>query len=44
MRHIFDLTSDWEMRPVSDPEWLPAIVPGSVYVDLMNNGKMPDPY
>ena len=44
MRHIFDLSSDWEMRPVSDPEWLPAVVPGSVYVDLMNNGKMPDPY
>ncbi len=44
MRHIFDLSSEWEMRPVSDPEWLPATVPGSVYMDLMDNGRMPDPY
>ncbi|MBQ6527772.1 MAG: glycoside hydrolase family 2 protein, partial [Clostridia bacterium] len=44
MRHIFDLSSNWEMRPVSEPEWIPATVPGSVYMDLLENGKMPDPF
>ena len=44
MRHILSLSSGWEMRPVSETAWLPATVPGTVYGDLLANGKMPDPF
>ena len=44
MRHILPLSSGWEMRPVSETAWLPATVPGTVYGDLLANGKMPDPF
>ena len=36
--------ASWRMRRVGDAEWLPATVPGSVYADLMDAGKMGDPY
>ncbi len=32
------------MRPADQQEWLPAVVPGSVYGDLMANSRMPDPF
>ena len=38
------IDSGWTMRNAKDSEWLPAKVPGSVYGDLLANGKMADPY
>ena len=38
------LNGVWEMRPADETEWMPAKVPGSVYADLMDNGRMEDPF
>lgn len=32
------------MRRADDPEWIPASVPGSVFNDLLNAGKIEDPF
>lgn len=43
-----DKDQDWEMRIMDDTidagVYIPAIVPGSVYNDLINAGRMEDPY
>ena len=39
-----EIHSGWQMRQVGWEEFLPASVPGSVYHDLMQNGKMDDPF
>ena len=39
-----DLSADWHFRMAGDEVWLPASVPGSVYTDLFNNHKIPDPF
>lgn len=36
--------SKWEFRGCGDEEWLPAAVPGTVQMDLLKNGKIPDPF
>lgn len=38
------LHENWQLRFTPEGEWMPAAVPGSVYQDLLNNGKMEDPY
>lgn len=38
------LNGVWQFRAQSGSEWLPARVPGSVYSDLLANGRIPDPY
>jgi beta-mannosidase len=38
-----DLNGTWRMRQTAG-DWIPALVPGSVYQDLLNAGKMADPY
>ena len=38
------LNGTWEMRPAEETAWMPATVPGSVYADLMDNGRMEDPF
>ena len=38
------LSGSWEMRNVKDKEYISAAVPGSVYNDLLNAGRMEDPY
>ncbi len=38
------LHTSWKMRRVGDETFLPAVVPGSVYQDLLLNGRMEDPY
>jgi beta-mannosidase len=38
------LHENWRMRKVSEKDWFPAKVPGSVYSDLLACGKMDDPY
>ena len=36
-----EIHSGWQMRQAGWEEFLPASVPGSVYHDLMQNGKFP---
>ena len=38
------LCENWEMRRAGDEDFDRAIVPGSVYTDLLRNGRMEDPY
>ncbi|MCM1026042.1 MAG: glycoside hydrolase family 2 protein [Roseburia sp.] len=35
---------NWRMRAAGEGDWIPARVPGSVYHDLLCNGRMEDPY
>lgn len=37
------LDGEWLFRSDSDNEWLPALVPGDVHIDLLNNQKIEDP-
>jgi beta-mannosidase len=41
---LVDLKGKWQMRQVNQEAWLPALVPGSMYNDLLNNGKIEDPF
>jgi beta-mannosidase len=34
----------WKMRRTDEGEWIMATVPGSVYNDLLNSGKIQDPF
>ena len=38
------LDQNWKMRRAGGEEWQEAVVPGSVYTDLLRNQKMEDPY
>ncbi len=38
------LSSDWKMRRTGEGEYINAVVPGSVYTDLLREGKMEDPF
>jgi len=42
--NILKLDAGWKFRKTGTKEWLPARVPGVVHLDLMRNGKIPDPY
>ncbi len=44
MNTIIPLNGTWRMRPADETEWLSATVPGSVYADLMDAGRMDDPF
>ena len=44
MNTTIDLNGSWRMRAATDTQWQDAVVPGSVYADLLRNGAMPDPY
>ena len=44
MNRRISLNGIWEMRPADENVWLSAVVPGSVYADLLDHGKMEDPY
>lgn len=35
---------NWKMRRLDGTEYFPAVVPGSVYNDLLSNGQIEDPY
>lgn len=37
-------SENWEFKNSKDQSWLPAKVPGTVHLDLMNNKVIPDPY
>lgn len=38
------LHENWKMRVAGTDDFIPAVVPGSVYHDLLRNGRMEDPY
>lgn len=38
------LNQNWEMRTAGGASFCPAVVPGSVYTDLLRNGDMEDPF
>ena len=38
------LSGAWQMRELNSQEWLPAVVPGGTYLDLMAAGRIPDPF
>ena len=44
MNKTIPLNGAWKMRPADSQTWLDAIVPGSVYADLLDAGKMEDPF
>lgn len=39
-----NIDSGWSMRRVGDEAFSSAIVPGSVYTDMLRNGQMEDPF
>ncbi len=39
-----NLNKNWKMRRVGDEAYMEAVVPGSVYTDLLRNGQMEDPF
>ena len=44
MNRKLTLNGAWQMRPADDLLWIGATVPGSVYADLLDAGKMEDPF
>lgn len=41
---LINLNGNWQMKRTNEKSWLPASVPGSMYNDLLNAGKMEDPF
>ena len=41
--HIQEETA-WQMRCLGDTAWIDAQVPGTVYTDLLRNGRIDDPF
>ena len=38
------LNDDWVVRQAGTSDWIPAIVPGNVHLDLLAAGLIPDPF
>ena len=38
------LTGEWLFRAADEKDYLPAVVPGCQFLDLMRNGVIPDPF
>ena len=43
-QHIMSLNGNWEFAQVGATTWLPAVVPGCIHTDLLQNGEIPEPY
>ena len=41
---IVSLNGPWQMRSADESGWHPALVPGTVYTDLLREGLMEDPF
>ena len=39
-----EISAGWTFRQADKEEWLPATVPGCVHIDLLENGKIEDPF
>ncbi len=44
MKTIQTLHNGWRMRQAGTADWKEAVVPGTVYTDLLRNGDMEDPF
>ncbi len=42
--NLLDLNGNWRMKKVTGGNWLDVTVPGSVFNDLLLNGKIEDPF
>lgn len=42
--NIISLNGAWRMRALDEEKWHEALVPGSVYADLLRDGSMEDPF
>ena len=40
----YSLAGNWKMRQAGENVWHDAVVPGSVYSDLLRDGTIPDPF
>ncbi len=38
------LDAEWQFKQTDDTNWMPAIVPGTVHTDLLDNDIIEDPY
>ncbi len=41
---LIDLNGKWQMKRTDEEQWIDAVVPGTVYNDLLRAGKMKDPF
>ena len=41
---LLNLNGEWQMKRIDEKNWIDAVVPGSVYNDLLQAGKMKDPF
>jgi beta-mannosidase len=41
---LLNLNGEWKMKRIDEVDWIGAVVPGSVYNDLLRAGKMKDPF
>ena len=39
-----ELNESWKMKGTQEADWQEAVVPGTVYTDLLRNGNMENPY
>ncbi|MCD7746899.1 MAG: glycoside hydrolase family 2 protein [Firmicutes bacterium] len=39
-----EIKDNWKMKKAGTAEYVPAVVPGSVYTDLLREGRMKDPF
>ncbi|MEM6394836.1 MAG: glycoside hydrolase family 2 protein [Bacteroidota bacterium] len=39
-----DIHANWKFRQADSSEWLPAQVPGGIHMDLLDNGRIEDPF
>jgi len=42
--NIQSLAGKWQFRQADTDTWMPATVPGGVHTDLLNLGRIPDPF
>lgn len=41
---VIDLNGKWKMKRIGESDFINALVPGSMYADLLRNEKMEDPF
>ena len=39
-----EINNGWKFKQTDKDKWLPAVVPGCVHTDLLNNNVIPDPF
>jgi beta-mannosidase len=44
MNKMTQILTDWNFKAEEETVWMPAKVPGCVHTDLLENGKISDPF